>query len=84
MLRKVVGWFAVLAGLLLAVDMGDKVYRKVAAGGLGGPEYVQVAMGSILALGGLVLVVFGLRRLRRREAPVRKAEDEASQDGPSP
>jgi len=67
MVRTIVGWFAVVSGLLLAVHMGYRVYGVLRAGDLVGPRYVQVTILGLLSLSGVVLVVFGLRRLTDRQ-----------------
>ena len=67
MTRKLVGWFAVVAGVLLGVHMGYRIRDLLRAGGLTAVQYVQTAMLAVLMLAGVALVVFGLRRLRRPE-----------------
>jgi len=68
MVRRIVGWFAVVSGLLLAVYMGYRTCHVLRAGDLVAARYVQAAILAIFSTFGVVLVVFGLRRLADRRA----------------
>lgn len=76
MARKVVGWFAVVAGLLLAVHMGYKVVDVVQAGSLTAQGWARIVIAGLLAGTGGVVVVFGLRRLQKK-GPTQEQQAEA-------
>jgi hypothetical protein len=68
MTRKIVGWFAVVAGLLLAIHMGYEIYYWTRSGEPGAGPWSEVAVRGFFLLVGVALVVMGLRRLGRRSS----------------
>lgn len=69
MAKAIVGWFAVVVGLMLAIHNGFAIYHVLHYGnGPAGVRYAQAGMRCVMLLAGAALVVFGLMRLSRRDA----------------
>jgi hypothetical protein len=68
-LRTVVGWFAILAGLVLTVHGIFVIQHTVETESLTTGDYVRIGLRVLMALAGLVLIIFGLVRLKRRDPP---------------
>lgn len=68
--QKIVGWFAILVGLVLVSHNVLVIRAILGRDSLVATEYPLVALRGVLAAGGAVLVYFGLARLRRPRPPV--------------
>jgi len=68
-LKTVVGWSAVLAGLVLVVHGAFVIQHILEAESLATGDYVRIGLRVVMILAGLTLVIFGLVRLKRREMP---------------
>jgi len=66
MLRKLVGWFAIVAGLLTAVTGGFKIRAALTPETTADSPYQVGAVGAVFLLVGIGLVYLGFRRLGRR------------------